>query len=266
MSPKLSFYPLSNRKWIPFCKLKWVEGSFSTRSSQIGLAAVESWSWCFACFARLQNAFLAALKGSRSLEKNGRTGRQVFGLGIRRFAVYIPEWLCHFVNASACQSSCPRIVAAPPVAIRKWEFILLKIYVAKLSVPIIILWAMPFRNEPFGLVRRDTEFLADNGHVFVIQYRELESRKRRTKEEELSEELGLLPLHNFEMGFMSRYEIHVAFISNNEQGRRTEWKEASVPRCTKDSRDITIFFPLFLLLQLFRSQVLYFFLPWYACP
>lgn len=51
---------------------------------------------------------------------------------------------------------------------------------------------MPFRNEPFGLVRRDTEFLADNGHVFVIQYRELESRKRRTKEEELSEELGLL--------------------------------------------------------------------------
>ena len=39
---------------------------------------------------------------------------------------------------------------------------------------------------------RDTEFLADNGHVFVIQYRELESRKRRTKEEELSEELGLL--------------------------------------------------------------------------
>ena len=69
---------------------------------------------------------------------------------------------------------------------------MLKIYVAKLSVPIIILLAMPFRNEPFGLVRRDTEFLADNGHVFVIQYRELESRKRRTKEEELSEELGLL--------------------------------------------------------------------------
>ena len=33
------------------------------------------------------------------------------------------------------------------------------------------------------------------------------------------------------------------------------------PRCTKDSReDITIFFPLLLLLQLFRSQVLYFFL------
>ena len=78
------------------------------------------------------------------------------------------------------------------MAIRKWEFILLKIYVAKLSVPIIILLAMPFRNEPFGLARRDTEFLADNGHVFVIQYRELESRKRRTKEEELSEELGLL--------------------------------------------------------------------------
>ena len=69
---------------------------------------------------------------------------------------------------------------------------MLKIYVAKLSVPIIILLAMPFRNEPFGLARRDTEFLADNGHVFVIQYRELESRKRRTKEEELSEELGLL--------------------------------------------------------------------------
>ena len=151
---------------------------------------------CLLC--AIAKCFLGSTKGSsRSLEKNGRTGGQVFGLGIRRFAVYIPEWLCHFVNASACQSSCPRIVAAPPpVAIRKWEFILLKIYVAKLSVPIIILLAMPFRNEPFGLVllalRRDTEFLADNGHVFVIQYRELESRKRRTKEEELSEELGLL--------------------------------------------------------------------------
>ena len=169
-----------------------MEGSFSTRSSQIGLAAVESWSWCFACFARLQNAFLATLKGRRrSLEKNG-TGRQVFGLGIRRFAVYIPEWLCHFVNASACQSSCPRIVAAPPpVAIRKWEFILLKIYVAKLSVPIIILDCSLclFATSLLAYycsASRYTEFLADNGHVFVIQYRELESRKtnkgrRRTK-------------------------------------------------------------------------------------
>ena len=93
------------------------------------------------------------------------------------------------------------------MAIRKWEFILLKIYVAKLSVPIIILLAMPFRNEPFGLARRDTEFLADNGHVFVIQYRD-EQRPSSPS------------FHNFEMGFMSRYQIHVAFISNNEQGRR----------------------------------------------
>ena len=47
----------------------------------------------------------------------------------------------------------------PPVAIRKWEFILLKIYVAKLSVPIIILLAMPFRNEPFGLASAILSFL-----------------------------------------------------------------------------------------------------------
>ena len=48
---------------------------------------------------------------------------------------------------------------------------------------------------------------ADNGHVFVIQYRD-EQRPSSPS------------FHNFEMGFMSRYQIHVAFISNNEQGRR----------------------------------------------
>lgn len=79
----------------------------------------------------------------------------------------------------------------PPVAIRKWEFILLKIYVAKLSVPIIILdcslclFATSLLAY-YSSASRYTEFLADNGHVFVIQYRELESRKtnkgrRRTK-------------------------------------------------------------------------------------
>lgn len=79
----------------------------------------------------------------------------------------------------------------PPVAIRKWEFILLKIYVAKLSVPIIILdcslclFATSLLAYYYCSASRYTEFLADNGHVFVIQYRELESRKtnkgRRTK-------------------------------------------------------------------------------------
>ena len=78
----------------------------------------------------------------------------------------------------------------PPVAIRKWEFILLKIYVAKLSVPIIILDCSLclFATSLLAYycsASRYTEFLADNGHVFVIQYRELESRKtnkgRRTK-------------------------------------------------------------------------------------
>ena len=78
----------------------------------------------------------------------------------------------------------------PPVAIRKWEFILLKIYVAKLSVPIIILDCSLclFATSLLAYycsASRYTEFHADNGHVFVIQYRELESRKtnkgRRTK-------------------------------------------------------------------------------------
>ena len=52
----------------------------------------------------------------------------------------------------------------------------------------------------------------DNGHVFVIP-------ERRTKEG-LALLCAATSFHNFEMGFMSRYWIHVAaFISNNEQGR-----------------------------------------------
>lgn len=53
----------------------------------------------------------------------------------------------------------------------------------------------------------------DNGHVFVIP-------ERRTKEGLALLCAAATSFHNFEMGFMSRYWIHVAaFISNNEQGR-----------------------------------------------